>query len=1071
VQLPVDFPKTPAAGVRLEQVTFELPEPSGATGNDARLVSLFAIVLARYGNLASVTLRATRVTKDGEARGWSRLHCETPSESTYREVARRTEALLSETPTVSRSGPAGDEHRASVTWIDVDLDPAGVLDVCTERAADVDVNLVVMRRGAMLVYNATLFRRTTIERLAGHLGVLAAGAAERPDAPISRLPMLADAERRWLDAMCRGATRPTPAEHVHRIVERHAAETPNAPAVRFQDGVLSYAALNARANQLARRLVAQGVGAEDRVVVCIEPALDIAVALLAILKAGGVYVPLDPGYPESRIRTILEDTAPALVLTQEHLIARLPFGANATLALDTGASLLDAESTANLDRAIELTQTAYVYSTSGTTGKPKGVMASHANLAAYVEVARERYAVDRRDVIPALARFSFSISMFELMVPLVAGGTLIVLEREIILDPPRLAKALTKVTLFHAGPSLQKSLLAYVAREPMAPDAFAHVRHASSGGDAIAPEVLEGLKRVFANAEIFVIYGCSEIACMGCTYPVPRDREVTKTYVGRPFANMTVAVLDPDRNLVPAGVVGEVYFAGDGVVKGYLDRPELTAERFLVLDGRRFYRTGDMGRLSDDGWLELVGRNDFQVKVRGMRIELPEVEYHLRRAHGVVDGVVMGRRGADGETALVAYVVLGKDDAADHAPRVAAIRRHMAAHVPDYMVPAQYVTLERLPLNHNMKVDRFALPAPESAASAAHVRAPETPTAERLARIWARTLRVDPVGLDDNFFALGGDSMLALELVRDVECELGVRLDGMDVLRETLEVLAAITDARLGVASPATRQAHAPASGRIDAFHFGEAESLYGVLHAPIGAPADRAVLVCAPLGQEEARAHFVLVQLGKLLASRGIASMRFDFFGCADSMGDSTAATCLRWQQDIVEAYAELKRRTGATRIAAVGVRFGATLLWNARSLDVERLVLWDPVGDGSAHYAELAKMRRAYERGTQHLRGTMRLTEPSGDEELAGLVLSQAMLQELKALAITRAEGAATPSKWLATTDTHEQQALFDAAGGGTFHALDAATAWNDVARVDDIVPDVGISKALAAMLGDAP
>ncbi|HWU91065.1 MAG TPA: amino acid adenylation domain-containing protein, partial [Kofleriaceae bacterium] len=788
------------------------------------------------------------------------------------------------------------------------------------------------------------------------------------DAPISKLQLLAPAEARWLDTISRGRLRELPAALVHQGIEQQAARAPARIALRYRDRELTYDRLNRRANQLAHHLAARGLGAEARVMVCVEPSFDIAIAMLGILKAGAIYIPLDPTYPAARIRALLDDTRPDLIISNGYLIERLGLGEGPAPALALDAGELDALPEANLELAIERTRTAYIYFTSGTTGKPKGILASHANLVTYVEVARERYAIDDRDVIPAIARFSFSISMFELASPLVAGGTLVILDRDHVLDPARLARTLTEVTLFHAGPSLLKHLLPYIERHYPDRSVFAGVRHASSGGDMIPPEVLEALKRIFTAAEVFVIYGCSEISCMGCTYPVPRDATVEKTYVGRPFDNVIVRVLDAAGSPMPIGAVGEIHFAGDGIVKGYLDRPELTAEKFVELDDHRFYRTGDMGRITEDGWLEILGRNDFQIKVRGMRVELGEVDYNLRRAPGVRDAVVMAKPGPGGDKVMVGYVVFGDAAGADRAARLAAVRRHMVDTLPDYMVPAMYVELASLPLNHNLKVDRHALPGPdltaERAAAAPHIRTPETATEQRLAAIWQALLGVPQVGLDDNFFELGADSLLAMEMITRVQHELHVAIEGIDVLRESLEVLAGICDRGRGAAVAKAARSRAPAGPAVELFHF---DGLYGVLHGA-GRSAD-AVLICPPIGQEAVRTHFVLTKVARLLAAGGTPALLFDYHGLGDSAGASIDATPARWQRDIAAARAELVRRTGATRVAALGVRLGATLLATA-GIDAARLVLWDPVCRGAEWYDEQGTLHRRYLRGQQHLR-----------------------------------------------------------------------------------------------------
>lgn len=852
-------------------------------------------------------------------------------------------------------------------------------------------------------------------------------------------------------------------ELAHQLFERRAAETPSATAARFGGETLDYAELNRRANQLAHRLAALGVRAGSLVVVCVEPSLHVLVALLGILKAGGAYVPIDPGYPAARIRTLLEDTRPVAVLTQAHLASRVESvesGGPLVLLLDEPTD--SRQSSENPQYPVSEEQPAYVFYTSGTTGVPKGVLASQANLLHYLSVARDRYAIGPDDVIPAIARFSFSISLFELLTPLVSGATSVLLDRETVLDPPALARALSDVTMFHAGPSLLKALFAYLRSHPRAAHDFQRVRHASSGGDMVPPELLEALKATFCNAEIFVIYGCSEIACMGTTYPVPRDRVVTTTYVGKPFENVAVRVLDDAGAKVPRGVVGEVHFAGAGLALGYLNRPELTPEKFCVRDGERWYRTGDRGRVDETGELELVGRTDFQIKLRGMRVELAEVEYALRRAPGVRDAVAAGRPQTDGEVMLVAYVVLEAaadvDPAAARAARLAAIRRHLVEQLPDYMVPHVFVELERLPLNHNLKLDRRALPEPSETDFRALVlssfRPPTTPTELRLASIFAQLLKLTKIGKDDNFFELGGDSLLAVELALSVEQVLGVRIEGMDALRETLEVLARSCDVRLGQAPvlPHTGAQVRAFSERVEIFHFGPEKSLYGVLRGAARKRPETAALLCGALGQEGVRSRFVLTKLAKTLARSGVPAFGFDYFGTGDSLGESRDVDPGRWANDIAEARAELGRRTGAARVIAVGVRLGALLLARALpNLDVAGAVLWDPVGDGGRYLAEHSAVQRRYLRSIAPLRllPWPRRSPPAG--ELLGIAFPDSVRDELASL--------------------HLEPLLTGSGVPVRFVERHSECRWDDAARLEDVIADSGISSALAELVTGRP
>jgi amino acid adenylation domain-containing protein len=1023
LQLPFDFYRTPGTETRLACHAFPLTVPENAPAPEALLAAAFGVLLHRYSAQPSITLNASRIAAGGEVRWRRPLDLSTATGADGHAVLGQAGAFLR---LDGEAAPAGRTAGAAITFLESWSQETLLAHAARENPGD-DLHLVVARgtgtvRAAFL-YNANLFKRTSVERFAGHLRELAARLAAEPGAPIAKLTLLGPAERIWIESMCDGPARQAPAEFVHLSFEKRAAETPEATAIRWRDRSLAYGELNARANALARSLTASGLAAEDRVAVVLEPSFDVVVALLAVLKAGAVYVPLDPGYPPARMSASLEDIQPRLVLTRERF--------------DEVAKAAEGLSGDNLGLPVRPQQTAYIYYTSGTTGKPKGAAASQANLASYIRAARERYQIAASDVMPAIARFSFSISMFELMSPLAAGGTLLVLDRDHILDLDRMARTLAETTLFHAGPSLLKNLVAHIKRRYPDLSPFSKVRHASSGGDMVSPELLEALKEIFVNAEVFVIYGCSEISCMGCTYPVARDRPLERTYVGRPFDNMAVRVLDGALNLLPVGVVGEIHFAGDGIVKGYLNRPELTAEKFVVLDGRRFYRTGDMGRLSEDGWLEILGRSDFQVKLRGIRVELGEVEHNLRRAPGVRDGVVIARE-TGGEKSLAAYVVLEKNASVD------AVRRYMTEHVPDYMVPSLYVELEKLPLNHNMKVDRRALPEPSPLrGDDARRREPRTDTEKRLAALWTRLLAVEHIGLDDNFFDLGGHSALGIKLILDIDGEFGTVLTGMQVLREPLQGQAALIDRRLGKAFPAPGSIDAAPGDEFESFHFGEGGSLYGVLSGRVPA-AGEAVLICAPVGQEHLRAHFILRRLAQRLAARGVPALRFDWYGTGDSLGDGAAATCSRWRRDIGDAYRELARRTGATRITAVGARLGAALLGAAApDLELAALVAWDPVRDGAAYLAELAAADAAFAPGWRRLFRSPP-ARPAGETELLGLVCSAANARELKALAFPPKGGPSASLKFHATPEC----------------------VWNDAARLGDLLPDVGISAALAAL-----
>ena len=577
---------------------------------------------------------------------------------------------------------------------------------------------------------------------------------------------------------------------IHRYIEAHAAEQPEAIAVTFADQPLSYNELNWRANQLAHWLIEAGVGAEVPVAVCLKASPEIAVTLLAILKAGGVYLPLDPTDPLERIATMLKDSDPRVILTQSYLLQNLPaLGDTQLFCVERDWGSIQSCSKANPDSEIDSEQTAYLVYTSGTTGKPKGVMASHRNLVHYILSAHDRYNFNTQDIMPALARFTFSISLFELLSPLVAGGRLLLLERDHILNFKHMAAVLDRITVIHASPSWWRRLLAYMAANHLDNDGFAQLRHASSGGDSVPGDLLETMKGVFPNAEIFVIYGCTEISCMGCTYPALRSHTITEAWLGKPFGRVTVRLFDPDQRAVSDGVEGEVYIAGPGVTKGYLNLSTLTQEKFVAVDGQRFYRTGDLGRF-ENGDLQMLGRVDFQIQLRGIRIEPSEIEIQLRLAPGVRDAVVVARELGASEKSLIAYVVLEQKE-----QEIESIRRFLKPKLPDYMLPAAFVILDAIPVNSNQKVDRQALPAPtsENLAKLKTVVPPRDAWETQLIEIWENTLGVHPIGIRNTFFELGGDSLQGVYILMQIEERWNQNLP-ISILVEanSIEALAAV---------------------------------------------------------------------------------------------------------------------------------------------------------------------------------------------------------------------------------------------------------------------------------------
>ncbi|WP_369981521.1 amino acid adenylation domain-containing protein [Xanthomonas bundabergensis] len=648
-----------------------------------------------------------------------------------------------------------------------------------------------------LVYAADLFERASMERLLGHWQTLLAAMVAETALPVSRLPLLSADEREQV-LVGFNATQAAYLEvPIHALFEVQAAQQPQAIALECGDQRLSYGALNARANQLAHRLIALGVRPDDRVAICMPRSVDMVVGLLGILKAGGAYVPLDPAYPAERLAYMLSDSAPVALLTQAQL-AETVVGVHANVADVSKVALVMLDETLAAQPAhdpviagLTSRHLAYVIYTSGSTGKPKGVMIEHANAANLVAWAQASFSAEQLATTLLSTSINFDLAVFELFVPLSTGRTV-----RLVPDLVSAGAALAGTTLVNTVPSA----IAAVLDGDGLP---ASVTTVNLAGEPLKRALVE---RVFAASQAQVVanlYGPSETTTYS-TWTAMTRADGFVGHIGRPIANTQVYVLGAQGEPVPIGVAGEIHIAGAGVARGYLNRPDMTAERFLadpfVEDANaRMYRTGDLGRWLPDGTLEYLGRNDFQVKVRGFRIELGEIEARLAACAGVREAVVLAREDVPGDKRLVAYVVA--EEGAE--PSAMALREALLQVLPEYMVPSAFVTLAVLPLTPNGKLDRKALPAPDQAAVASRIyEAPVGEVEQALATIWQELLGLERVGRHDHFFELGGHSLLAVRLVTRVRATLGVELALREVFAQP--VLASL--ARSVSAAAATVQ-------------------------------------------------------------------------------------------------------------------------------------------------------------------------------------------------------------------------------------------------------------------------
>ncbi len=650
-----------------------------------------------------------------------------------------------------------------------------------------------------LEYSRDLFDAATVRRLSDHLERLLSGAVAAPPARLSELPLLSAAERRALLVEWNATAADYPRERsIHGLFAERARRNPEAVAVTASAGRISYGELDARANALAARLRAAGVGAETLVALCAERSIEWVVAMLAILKAGGAYVPLDPSYPSDRLAFLLADTGAPVLLAQERLASTLPPSSARLILLDGPAEaplevpLIDLIDDDGGDRL------AYVIYTSGSTGRPKGVAVPHRAVLRLV-LGSDFLQLGPGDCVAQVANASFDAATLELWGPLLNGGSLAIIPREVVLSPAALAADLRRYGV--RAMFLTVALFSQMARE--APGAFAAMGEVLFGGDAADPGAVRAVLRDGPPRRLLNGYGPTENTTFSTWFEVEALAETATTVpIGKPIANSRAYVLDAHLRPVPVGVHGSLYVGGDGLARGYLNRPDLTAERFVpapfaveagLAPGERLYATGDLVRQLADGNVEFLGRADQQVKIRGFRIELGEIETALAGHPAVGEAVVLALADGSGGKRLVAYGTTPGE-----APGTVEVREYLRSKLPDYMVPSAFVWLEALPLTPNGKVDRGVLARLEAKAELGGYVAPRTGVEQILARIWEELLGLERVGVHDDFFHLGGHSLLAIQVLSRVRRLLEVELSIRSLFESpTLETLARAVEEEL----------------------------------------------------------------------------------------------------------------------------------------------------------------------------------------------------------------------------------------------------------------------------------
>ena len=797
------------------------------------LLSAFQVLLRRYSGADDIVIGtpvAARTPAElepmiGNFLTMAPLRCDLSGDPTFREVLQRTRET-----TLDALSNSAVPLEAVMQRLKIERDPSrnpvfqvmfellttsaprlGDLDISSFHfdlgIAQMDVSLHVYEENdgyvGRLEYCTALFDRESVERLVASFEAVLRAVVQDPDQRISRLALLPESQRRQVLGEWNDTGADYPRVLIAALIERQVERAPQRSAVRCNGETMSYADLDARANRLAHVLRSRGVGRGDRVGLCVERGSDMLAALLGILKSGAAYVPLDPAFPAQRLRFMADDAGPACLVSTAALAGSFGLPREQQLLLDSDADILAAAPTAPVPVADGATgdDPAYVIYTSGSTGTPKGVTVPHRAVVNFLTSMAREPGLAAHDVVVAVTTLSFDIAVLELLLPLTVGATVVMASRNDVMDGHALRSLLEdqRATVMQATPVTWRLLLEAGWTPALSFRALV-------GGEALPQDLAQQL--IGCGAELWNMYGPTETTVWSTC---ARISDASRITIGRPIANTTVRVLDAGGELSPIGVPGELCIGGDGVALGYWNRPELTADRFIPdpfgVSNARLYRTGDRARWRGDGTLEHLGRFDDQVKVRGFRIEVGEIEAAIAACPGVREVAVAAR-----EHRLVAYIVVA-NASTDLAE---SIRVHIRSVLPEYMVPTRFVTMGSLPRTHNGKVDRKALPAPEAAASGGGVVAPRTPTEAMVLRVFCEVLGRSDFGPDGNFFDLGGDSLMAARMVLRLRVASGVDVPLRGLFeRQTVAGLAEAIDA-LGWVAASARPVAAAGSGRVE---------------------------------------------------------------------------------------------------------------------------------------------------------------------------------------------------------------------------------------------------------------
>lgn len=843
----------------------------------------------------------------------------------------------------------------------------------------------------VLHYSTDLFDAATIRRLLGQFEGLLEAVVSDPGIRVSRLPLLTEGERQrrwaaWNDTRVEHLGDPCLQDLFDAQVQRH----PDRVAVEAEDRRLTYAELSGRADQVARSLRSLGVDPETPVGLHLERSVETIVGVLGILKAGGICVPLDPRHPAPRLQAVLDDASPPVMVTLERHIEGLAGYGGRVCVLDASQPAIPGSGGQTPARNAHADQVAWLTYSWGT--RPAGTLVTHRALCNQLRWLRRTFDLAEDDRVLRAPEPAPDVPGWEDLGALLAGARLVLASAAGGTDAGQVLQTIRAraITTLVATPALLHALL-----EDPAFAACPSLRRVVCRGEGLTGELSERFAAI-ATARLHAVYGLPEagveIATARCGGPtgrwtVPADR---------PGDNVQIHVLDGHLNPVPTGAVGGLYVGGQAVPRGYWGKPGRTAERFLPdpfgeSPGARLFDTGELARFVSDGTLDILGRPDRQVKVRGYRVGLAGIETLLAQHPQVQAALALPMEDPLGGERWAAYVVADPPAAGASA----AVRGFLRERLPEPMLPSAVVSLDSFPFTAAGEIDDRSLPRPESRPHLdGSFRPPRTEAERTLAEIWRELLKLDEVGVDENFFDLGGHSLLVMQAIAKFEQRTGVRLNPADFLHGTLGQLAASRAAE--EPEGARGQPGQPLSDRGEPFLFGPRQAPLFGFHRPADAPRPRGAVLCSPVGPEYLRCHRAYRELARRLVRAGYHVLTFDYYGCGDSSGLFQEARLARWQADTARAVEALKGRLRTERVCLVGLRLGGSLAFLAAAgrEDIDALVLWEPVVRGATLVRELLTLQ-----GPGHS-GAPPYARPDGTYDVLGYPLSAALLEDLEAL-----------------------------------------------------------------------